>query len=41
MLAVADSRGNARGYVGEPIVELPLNAKGKLDVAGAVGWKAR
>ena len=37
MLAVADSRGNARGYVGEPIVELPLNAKGKLDVAGAVG----
>lgn len=41
VLAVADSRGNARGYVGEPIVELPLNAKGKLDVAGAVGWKAR
>ena len=37
VLAVADSRGNARGYVGEPIVELPLNAKGKLDVAGAVG----
>lgn len=37
VLAVADSRGNARGYVGTPVVELPLNEKGKLDVAGAVG----
>ncbi len=37
VLAVSDSDGNVRGYVTEPIVELPLNAKGKLDVAGAVG----
>ena len=37
ILAVSDSRGNVRGYVTNPVVELPLNGKGKLDVAGAVG----
>lgn len=37
LLAVADSGGNARGYAVQPVVELPLNARGKLDVAGAVG----
>lgn len=37
VLAVADSRGNTRGYAAQPVVELPLNEKGKLDVAGAVG----
>ncbi|MBR5774374.1 MAG: Hsp33 family molecular chaperone HslO, partial [Clostridia bacterium] len=37
LIAVSDSLGNARGYVSEPVVEIPLNAKGKLDVAGAVG----
>jgi len=33
----ADSKGRVKGYVGEPNVILPANAKGKLDVAKAVG----
>ena len=33
----ADSHGNVKGYVGNPGVCIPANAKGKLDVAGAVG----
>lgn len=33
----ADSKGNVKGYVEEPIVVLPPNALGKLDVAGAIG----
>ena len=32
VLAVSDSQGNARGYVENPVVEIPLNDKGKLDV---------
>ena len=33
----ADSQGNVKGYVGNPQVLLHANAKGKLDVAKAVG----
>ena len=37
MLAVSDGKGNVRGYVEQPIVELQPRADGKLDVGGAVG----
>lgn len=37
LIAVADSRGNVKSYVANPVVEIPLNQYGKLDVAGAVG----
>ena len=37
LLAVSDSYGNVKAYVQNPVVELPLNPLGKLDVAGAVG----
>jgi len=36
-LAVGEPSGNVRGYVQNPVVELPLNQHGKLDVAGIVG----
>lgn len=37
MTVTADSKGNAKGYVIEPMVMLPANEFGKLDVGGAVG----
>lgn len=37
LIAVSDSQGNTRGYVQNPVVEIPLNEKGKLDVKSAVG----
>ncbi|MBR6743565.1 MAG: Hsp33 family molecular chaperone HslO [Clostridia bacterium] len=37
LIVVSDFNGDVRGYVQNPVVEIPLNAKGKLDVGGAVG----
>nr|MCR5717470.1 Hsp33 family molecular chaperone HslO [Oscillospiraceae bacterium] len=37
MVVVADSWGNVKCCADQYIVEIPLNAKGKLDVGGAVG----
>lgn len=37
LIAVADSCGNVKACADQPIVEIPLNAAGKLDVKGAVG----
>lgn len=37
VVVTADSQGNVKGYVHEPMVLLPPNAKGKLDVSGAIG----
>ena len=37
LICVADSFGNVKAYVQNPVVEIPLNERGKLDVKGAVG----
>ncbi|MCS7463182.1 Hsp33 family molecular chaperone HslO [Paenibacillus doosanensis] len=37
IVADANAKGEVRGYVSDPSVDLPLNGEGKLDVAGAVG----
>ena len=37
LTALSDSRGNVRGYVQNPAVDVPRKAKGKLDVGAAVG----
>ena len=37
VLAVADAKGNVKGYVENPLADLPLNRLGKIDVGGGVG----
>ncbi len=37
LIAVSDYKGNVKSYLSNPVVEIPLNKHGKLDVAGAVG----
>lgn len=37
LIAVSDGMGNVKSYVQNPVVEIPLNSIGKLDVRGAVG----
>ena len=36
LTVTADAFGNVKGYASNPVVDLPLNAKGKLDVGGAL-----
>ena len=37
IIVTGDAHGNIKGYVQEPQTDLPLNARGKLDVGGAIG----
>ncbi len=37
VLVTANGKGQVKGYVHNPIVDIPLKANGKLDVSGAIG----
>lgn len=37
VIVTANAKGEVKGYVHQPLVDLPLKANGKLDVSGAIG----
>ncbi len=37
VLAVANSKGEVKGYVENPLADLPLNSRGKIDVGDGIG----
>lgn len=37
ILACANARGEVKGYISDPYVDLPLKSNGKLDVGGSLG----
>ncbi len=37
IVAVTDSKSRVRGYVQNPLIDLPLNKKGKIDVGSGIG----
>ena len=39
MLVTANNKPQVKGYVANPVVDMPLNEFGKLDVGGAVGYE--
>ena len=39
MIATANNKPIVKGYATNPVVEMPLNEEGKLDVGGAVGYE--
>lgn len=41
LVAISDARGNVRGFLDHPEVELPLKPNGKIDVSGGVGTDGR
>ncbi len=37
VIAVSDYAGNVKGYIREPLIDIPKKSNGKLDVSGAIG----
>lgn len=41
ILAVSNNKGEVKGYIGDPTIDLPLKSNGKLDVGNAVGTNGK